>query len=215
MALIQINTIKEANKIVGGLASPSKMPGFSISLSTSKCKMGSKLRKVKGSVCENCYACKGRYLFNNVTVAHARRLEALSNPQWIEAMVFMINKRAAKSPEFRWHDSGDLQSMDHLQTILKVVRQTPTVKHWLPTKEYKLISQFLREGGVFPENVCVRVSMPMTGQGPNQYRGLPCSTVNSGEGFACPVKNGSETCDTYNCRACWDNEVANIDYSVH
>lgn len=215
MTLVQIKTIKEANTVVGGLAQPSKMPGYSISLSASKCPMGSKLRKIKGSVCENCYACKGRYLFSNVTVAHARRLEALNHPQWIEAVVFMINKRAAKSPVFRWHDSGDLQSMNHLEAILQVVRETPTVKHWLPTKEYKLISSFLKRGGKFPKNVCVRVSMPMTAQKPNAYRGLPTSTVNSKEGFACPVKNGSETCDTYNCRACWDNDVANIDYSVH
>ena len=33
-------------------------------------------------------------------------------------------------------DSGDLQSLEMLEAIAEVARQTPEVKHWLPTKEY-------------------------------------------------------------------------------
>jgi len=210
-----IETIKQANEIVGGLSSPSKMPGYCISLSASKCNMGSKLRKVKGSVCEHCYACKGRYCFEPTKKAHARRLEALSNSQWIDAMVYLINKRAKKNPEFRWHDSGDIQSLQHLINIVAVVKQTPTVKHWIPTKEYKVVKEYLKKFGAFPSNLCVRVSMPMVRQTPKSYCGQPTSTVDSGKGFKCPVTKGDQTCDMFNCRACWDKDCLNVDYGSH
>ena len=51
----------EAWKLVGGLSKPGKMPGWSIGIPAKECKTGSKLRAVKGSVCEDCYALKGCY----------------------------------------------------------------------------------------------------------------------------------------------------------
>ena len=53
---------KEALQIVGGLSKPSKMPGWAYGLPAKECKTGSKLVKVPGSVCYNCYALKGCYV---------------------------------------------------------------------------------------------------------------------------------------------------------
>ena len=53
--------VKEAKKITGSLTRTSKMPGLSYSLPAWECKTGSKLRKIKGSVCASCYALKGNY----------------------------------------------------------------------------------------------------------------------------------------------------------
>ena len=52
--ILKIKTVKEANAIVGGLSSPSKMPSYCYNLPASRCKTGSKLNKVKGSVCYGC-----------------------------------------------------------------------------------------------------------------------------------------------------------------
>ena len=49
---------KEAWALVGGLSKPSKMPGWSIGIPAKECKTGAKLRLVKNSVCEGCYALK-------------------------------------------------------------------------------------------------------------------------------------------------------------
>ena len=49
-------------------------------------------------------------------MALARRLESLKHPQWVEAMVALIHGE----PWFRWHDSGDLQSPEHLKKIFEV-----------------------------------------------------------------------------------------------
>ena len=51
---------KEAQKIVGGLSKPSKMPGPAYNLPARACITGAKLVKVPGSVCAGCYALKGR-----------------------------------------------------------------------------------------------------------------------------------------------------------
>ena len=48
------------------LSDVSKMPGKSISRSAYLCHVGQKLRKVKGSTCEKCYACKSMYNMPNV-----------------------------------------------------------------------------------------------------------------------------------------------------
>ena len=49
------------------------MPGWSIGIPAKECKTGSKLRAVKGSVCEDCYALKGCYVFKVVQDAQYRR----------------------------------------------------------------------------------------------------------------------------------------------
>ena len=88
----------EALKIVGGLSKPSKMPGWAYGLPAKECKTGSKLRQVKDSVCYNCYALKGCYVFKVVQDAQYRRLEATKSPLWTGAMALLINSK--KSKEF-------------------------------------------------------------------------------------------------------------------
>ena len=101
--------IKEANKITGGLSKPSKMPGPAYNLPAVACITGAKLVKIPGSVCAGCYALKGRYRFRNVQDALQRRLQAITGPRWVEAMVTLIKPHKF----FRWPDSGDLQRLEH------------------------------------------------------------------------------------------------------
>ena len=123
----------EAFKIIGGsLSKPSKMPGWSIGLPAKECKTGGKLQQVKGSVCYDCYALKGCYVFKVVQDAQYRRLAAISSPLWVEAMAHLINSK--KPDVFRWHESGDVQDLDHLNKIYEVCRLTPSKRHWLPTR---------------------------------------------------------------------------------
>ena len=77
---------KDALKIIGGsLSKPSKMPGWSIGLPAKECKTGGKLQKVPGSVCFDCYALKGCYVFKVVQDAQYRRLAAIKDPQWVQS----------------------------------------------------------------------------------------------------------------------------------
>ena len=128
--------VKEAIEITGGLSKPSKMPGPAYNLPAAACLTGAKLVKVAGSTCSGCYALKGRYRFGNVQKALNRRLKALEDPRWVAGMITLIQGR----PVFRWHDSGDIQSAQHLKNIFEICNATPETLHWLPTRE----AQFLK-----------------------------------------------------------------------
>jgi hypothetical protein len=81
----------DALKLVGGLSKPSKMPGWAYGIPAKECKTGSKLRQVKGSTCEKCYALKGCYVFKVVQEAQYKRLAAIKHPNWVRAMVHLIS----------------------------------------------------------------------------------------------------------------------------
>ena len=149
---------KEATAITGGLSKPNKMPGPSINLPASQCITGRKLVKVPGSTCSGCYALKGRYRFQNVKDAMARRLAKLHDPRWIEAMVTLVTGQ----PVFRWHDSGDVQSVQHLKNIFEVCKRTAGTLHWLPTREARFLS--LMDPAVVPKNLKIVLSDHMNEQ---------------------------------------------------
>lgn len=206
--------VKIAKEITGGLSNPSKMPGHGYSLPAKECKMGSQLAKIPGTTCHNCYALKGRYGFPAVQDALYRRLESLKDPRWVEAMVTQIKSTGDKY--FRWHDSGDLQSVDHLKLIAEVCRQTPSVKHWLPTREYATVQQYLTEETV-PSNLTIRLSAHKVNAQPPTGYGLPTSTVHTKDqphiGTLCEAFKRENQCGP--CRACWDKRVANVSYKKH
>jgi hypothetical protein len=207
--------VKEANEITGGLSSPSKMPGKAYSLPATRCKVGSKLVRTPGSVCHGCYALKGMYRFPKVKDALERRYQSLTDERWVEAMVTLIEKQ---SPDyFRWHDSGDIQSVSHLKRICDVVDRTPATSHWLPTREVKFVRTYLQAYGPFPLNLVVRVSSPMVDGPPLPYDNT--STVVSHHeadtirNRRCPAPDQDNECK--DCRACWHREIANVAYSQH
>ena len=196
---------KEARKITGGLSKPSKMPGPAHNLPAWNCITGAKLRKVPGSVCAGCYAMKGRYRFNNVRMALARRLESLKHPRWVEAMTALIQGE----PWFRWHDSGDLQSLKHLEQIFEVCKRTPETSHWLPTREARILN--LMDPDIIPTNLIIRMSSHMIDQPPVKF--WPWTSTVSTTGYSCPAKDQGNECG--DCRNCWDRRVTNVTYPKH
>ena len=196
---------KEARKITGGLSAPNKMPGPSINLPAWNCITGLKLQAVKGSVCAGCYAMKGRYRFRNVREAMDKRLAALQDPRWVDAMVTLITGEKW----FRWHDSGDIQSIEHLENIFRVCRKTPETQHWMPTRE----AQFIKRLNVnqVPRNLIIRMSSHMIDQGPVSFWPWTSTVVTSGK--SCPAQEQGNQCK--DCRQCWDRSVKNIAYPKH
>jgi hypothetical protein len=224
-------TAAAAAEIVGSLGFPSKMPGTSYGIPAKLCHVGGKLRQVPGSVCSMCYALKGRYGMQggSIEIAQAKRFASLSDPRWPSAMAAallhahgMIGKRKVHRNIkrggrgwHRWHDAGDLQSLAHLCAIVVVAQMTPRIRHWLPTREAGIVAQFLKNGGSFPPNLCVRVSATMIDGSPSS-RFANTSTVHAHEsarGHACPAPSQGGVCGS--CRACWDRDVANTSYHVH
>ena len=191
--------------LVGGLSKPGKMPGWSIGIPAKECKTGSKLRKVKGSVCDDCYALKGCYVFKVVQDAQYRRLKAIYTAPWVEAMAHLINSK--KPDVFRWHDSGDVQDLEHLNKIYEVCRLTPGKRHWMPTREAWIKAHLDRA----PRNLVIRFSAPMIDQAaPASWPNT--STVVTAQA-TCPAPYQDNQCK--DCRNCWNKEIKNISYGQH
>ena len=195
--------VKEAIKITDSFTRTSKMPGLSYSLPAWECKTGSKLRKIPGSVCASCYALKGNYTrYKAIKDAQYRRLEAMKDPRWGDAMITIIKRQKW----FRWHDAGDVQSLEHLNNIYKICEATPETRHWLPTREAWIKNELDRK----PGNLVIRFSPPMMGQRVDTW---PNSSMVVDSGASCPAPKQGGKCG--DCRQCWDPAVKVVSYGKH
>jgi hypothetical protein len=231
-------SLGQARQIAGTLSFPSKMPGTSYALPASKCLLGAKLAKIEGTVCHGCYALTGLYNMGNVRKAMNRRLAGLSDPRWSAAMIVLLRQKHA-TPTFRidlgiravrkkaqrwrlnvsgwhrWHDSGDLQGAWHLAKICEVAAATPKIRHWLATREAKMVKEYVDAGGIVPPNLVIRISATLIDR-PAPSAWPLTSTVHdhlAPIGFVCRAPSQNHECKE--CRACWSPDVANISYRKH
>ena len=214
----QFNSIKEAEAVVGGLSRPSKMPSFAWSISARRCQTGSKLVNVKGSVCEGCYALKNRYLFNNIQSALEKRYNLWHDNRelWVDAMIYLMHNKQhiVNTGHFRFFDSGDIQGEDMLNDINTVAWASPTIRFWLPTKEYKLIKNY--DIPVAP-NLTIRVSAPMIDKSFDGYTHVSTvyqkDKIGIAKGYVCPAPKQDNKCGS--CRACWSDSISEVSYIAH
>jgi hypothetical protein len=154
----------------------------------------------------------------SVKKSQAKRLHVLrralrstkARAEFVNAFVYILNyKLDTQTPDsrrdanyFRWHDSGDLQSKEHMYMICEIANRTPTIEHYLPTKEKAHIDS--RK----PDNLLVRVSAAIVDE-PHDYYGVPTSVVYTATPprgyFVCPATTNNHQCG--NCRKCWDITV--------
>jgi len=200
--------VKEAKAITGSMTQTSKMPGLSYSLPAWECKTGAKLRKIKNSVCAGCYALKGNYTrYPAIKAAQYVRLKAITDPRWVDSMVAQIKRQKF----FRWHDAGDIQSMDHLNKIFEVCKLTPETRHWMPTREAQYLNQIKPEA--VPKNLIIRMSSHMIDQKPVTFWPWTSTVTSKKEGASCPAPKQGGKCG--DCRSCWDRNTPNVEYGKH
>ena len=200
--------VKEAAAITGSMTRTSKMPGLSYSLPAWECKTGAKLRKIKNSVCAGCYALKGNYTrYPAIKAAQYVRLKAITDPRWVDSMVAQIKRQKF----FRWHDAGDIQSMDHLNKIFEVCKLTPETRHWMPTREAQFLNQIKPEE--VPTNLIIRMSSHMIDQKPVTFWPWTSTVTSKKEGATCPAPKQGGKCG--DCRSCWNRNTPNVEYGKH
>jgi hypothetical protein len=164
--------------------------------------------------CKGCYATTGNYRFENVKAPRRHNREDWQRMAWADDMVAAL----AKDTHFRWFDSGDMYTLALAEKILEVMKRTPWVNHWLPTRMHKFpkFRQVLSEMQAL-KNVMVRFSSDsITGQ---YTKGLHGSVIIP---TANDVKRGMTLCRAYEnegkcsgCRACYDKRVKVIAYPAH
>lgn len=163
--------------------------------------------------CKGCYATTGNYRFPNVKAPRLENKEDWKRLEWVDDMV----KALDSDRYFRWLDSGDLYSLALAEKVLEVMKRTPWVKHWIPTRMYKF-PKFRR---VFEEmkrldNVSVRFSSDsINGEfipGTHGSTIVP-SPDQLKTGFLCKAYENEGKCS--GCRACYDKNVSLINYPAH
>jgi hypothetical protein len=193
------------------LSQTTKMPCKSISLSAKLCNTGSKLAKISGTVCSECYALRGFYNMPSVKKSMDKRLSFMSGNDFVSTMITLLRNEK----HFRWFDSGDIQNEIMGHHIIDVVEQTQWCEHWIPTKEYKWWRNILLTR-ILPRNACLRASTPMDNTKPIPNWNQTSTTFTSKDspaytGVECKAHlNKKYKCEE--CRDCWDNNITNIAY---
>jgi len=220
-------TKRVAEALAGSVTQTTKMPCKSYSLPTVACKTGFKMAQLPGSICASCYAMKGNYHMyaaNIEPAQHARLdsvMQALDNVDYAVAWVDSMAAHIGTDAEFRWHDSGDLQSVDHLRLIARVCDATPDCAHWLPTREYAMVKQYIEQFGALPANLVVRLSAMYVDKPvivPASLQNVPGVEVSNVHKNSAPVgqvcsapANGGKCGD---CRLCFGRTGA-VSYAFH
>jgi hypothetical protein len=230
------DTITKCDDFVGFelLSNPSKMPEKAFNIPADKCKAGSNMVGLEDHICHECYATTGKYKDRKFLSNRGGRYKldvvqnslnnrfnfATMNPYFVAVMSYKITKQIKK--KFRWFDSGDIQSELMLDNICKVARNTPHIKHWLPTKEWKLVERYITSGHKIPGNLCIRLSALKKNGKPTtklaRKLGLVTSTVVTPDvydklSFKCPSSQQKNQC--VDCEACWSNKVKDVPYKYH
>ena len=162
--------------------------------------------------CQGCYATTGNYRFANVKKPRELNKEDWKREAWVSDMVQALDS----SRYFRWFDSGDMYDLRLAEKIYQVMKLTPWVKHWLPTRMHKFNKYDTVINAMMKlENVVVRLSSDsVTGEIIN---GLTTSTIFSNvlpEGaFECKAYENSGKCN--GCRACYSKDVQVVAYKAH
>jgi hypothetical protein len=206
------------------LTKASKMPCKSFALQAMETCPGA--LDVQGEVkpvCQSCYAMKGTYVYPVVKASRASNLEETKKDSFVPDMVDLLYKQ--KGNYFRWFDSGDIYSNKMLYKVYSICRQTPHIKHWIPTKSRELFNQVKWECLEALPNVKVRYSSDSIegNYGPSHGSTVVQKTdhrtkdrfklTSSKEVYLCPSSNQDGKCGS--CRACWSKKIKVIAYVKH
>ena len=164
--------------------------------------------------CKGCYATTGNYRFPNVKKPREHNREDWQRDSWVDDMVAELDN----DRYFRWFDSGDMYHIQLARKMLEVMKRTPWVRHWLPTRMHKFakFGLVLLEMSSLP-NVVVRLSSDSvigeTIPGANTSTIIPTPENATAEMTVCEAYNRGGKCGP--CRECWNKDTAVIAYPAH
>ena len=164
--------------------------------------------------CKGCYATTGNYRFPNVKKPREHNKEDWQRDSWVDDMDAELDN----DRYFRWFDSGDMYHIQLARKILEVMKRTPWVRHWLPTRMHKFakFAPVIQEMNNLP-NVVVRLSSESvigeTISGANTSTIIPTPEQATAEMTVCEAYSRDGKCGP--CRKCWDKDVTVIAYPAH
>lgn len=195
------------------LSNTSKMPGRSWSLPAGSTCPGS--RDKTGEVipvCKACYAKTGNYTYPVPRAAREFNRKDWKRDTWVEEMI----KELSMDSYFRWFDSGDVYHPKLAEKILMVIKGTPDVKHWIPTRSHTVpkIRAILELINLEPNAVVRYSSDSITGEFDHEHGSTVIPFIDwPTTASVCPSSLQEGKCGT--CRKCWDKLTPVIAYVGH
>ena len=165
---------------------------YSINLPAGKtCNPDAPCRKI-------CYALKGRYVFENVRAPREENLLLWKlDPAAYEEG---CNMAADKVDWLRFHDSGDIPDPAYLEMMCRVAENHDSCHFLAFTKQYSFVNDFLRNGGIIPENLNIVFSVWDGWECPNPFN-FPTAHVRLKAGNVFKIPECAHKCPKF-CGAC-------------
>lgn len=151
-----------------------------------------------------CYALKGRYMFNNVTLPQWRNLYFFNNNPsgFFKAIENELQEADDLRPWrwFRWHESGDIVNYDYFCGMVAIAKKFKRINFMAYTKKYSIVNKYIEENGALPKNLTIIFSVwGVYGLGVNKYN-LPCAYV-EGVGADEHIPTSAAPCEG-SCKDC-------------
>lgn len=147
-----------------------------------------------------CYACKGRFNFNNVKSSMAKNLDCWENDM-ANDYFGEIEKVCTTSKFFRYHSAGDIPDEAYFIRMIRLAREIPDTRFLCFTKKYGMVDDYISIVGQLPRNLIIVYSAWGNFLPANPHN-LPVSYVRlkSGEG-AEHIPENARKCSGY-CASC-------------
>lgn len=175
------------------------------------------------AACEGCYAKEGNYRFDNVKASREHNFYDWRRVDWVDDMVEELDN----DRWFRWFDSGDCYHLKLAAKIYQVMKLTPWINHWLPTRMHKIakFKPILAKMSKLPNVVIRHSSDGVNGEMLTEFE--QSSTIipsfdhwltrlaerSGGEMVICESSKRAGKCGP--CRACWSKDVSVVAYIGH
>ena len=142
--------------------------------------------------CSNCSECKYYCYDVKACLQYPNVLEArttntallLENIDNYFLQLWQVMERRKKNFTLRFHVSGDIISLDHLEMIILTAEKFPNFKIWTYTKNYYIVNEYIRKNGknAIPDNLSIMFS---------EWQGLPMPNPYNMPVFACKMPENS------------------------
>ena len=185
----------------------------SISISKGNSKMGS-IPSVSLPACvtcnpgapcfKKCYARRLSARRATVRDAYARNLDILNSDRgayWLQVKAAAITTRF-----FRFHVSGDIPNGEYFAQMVQVANECPHTYFLAFTKQYRIVNQYLTNGGTIPQNLKIIFSNWGSWKCENPHALPVCEIVLKGNEPAPGWKICGGNCTACACAGigCWE-----------
>lgn len=134
---------------------------------------------------KDCYACKGRYCFNNVNLPQWQNFKWFvdNSTEFFQKIVDELTEADNLRPwkRFRWHETGDIVNAEYFENMVVIARLFPRIQFMAFTKKYAIVNNWIDNNGKLPKNLNIIFSnWGLYGAGMNKHN-LPCTYVHGVE----------------------------------